>query len=172
MGDTCMGLLFILLSFRERLRCHPTLKQKLTDFYHAANKWCFQGHPSTETGIFRWASLTRKTVPQTWQSECSFLSAHCQPHAGSGDPASFASSSSCCLFCHCCFSPLVWIPLLCLVPCDCVCEHVVAFLQRSLTGESLQLEDLNSSFSAVLFRKTPPAVSYEQLTGSGARRPV
>lgn len=33
MGDTCMGLLFILFSFRERLRCHPTLKQKLTDFY-------------------------------------------------------------------------------------------------------------------------------------------
>lgn len=32
MGDTCMGLPFILFSFRERLHCHPTLEQKLTDF--------------------------------------------------------------------------------------------------------------------------------------------
>lgn len=123
--------------------------------HHAANKGCFQGHPSTETGIFRWASFTGKTVPKTWRSECFFCSEHCQPHAGSGDPASYVSSSSCCLFCHCCFSPLVWIPLLFLVPCECVCEHDVEFSQRSLPGGSLQLEDLNSSFSAVLFRKTP-----------------
>lgn len=161
MGDTCMGLLFILFSFRERLHCHPTLEQKLTDFYITLltrdvskatlpQRLAFSDEPASPGRLF--PKPGEVNVPFALNTASPTLALGTLTHMFPVLPVvCFATVVFHLLFgFRFCFWYLVNVYV----------SMLLCFSQRSLTGGSLQLEDLNSFFSAVLFRKTPPAVSY------------
>lgn len=161
MGDTCMGLLFILFFFRERLHCHPTLEQNLTDFYITLltrdvpkatlpQRLAFSEEPASPGRLF--LKPGQVNAPFALNTASPTLALGTLPHVLPVLPVvCFTTVVFHLLFAFCfCFWYLVNVYV----------SMLLRFSQRSLPGGSLQLEDLNSSFFAVLFRKTPSAVSH------------